>query len=205
MATAANPRLERIWEAQRPLTGLLGTVDHKVIGKRYILTAFLFFSLAGIEALFIRTQLAKPENTFLSPETYNQLFTMHGTTMIFFFATPMLFGFGNFLVPLMLGFAGYGVPAPQCVRLLGLSFLRFVYVFQYFLWRGARRRLVCLHSPHEPSIFTRTGPRLLVAGVDFSRHCHHRRRSQFHRDHLSRCARRACPSTGCRCSAGQSW
>ena len=103
MATVANPRLEKIWEAQRPITSLLGTVDHKIIGKRYILTAFLFFSLAGIEALLIRTQLAIPENTFLSPETYNQFFTLHGTTMIFFFATPMLFGFGNFLIPLMIG------------------------------------------------------------------------------------------------------
>ncbi len=101
--TVVNPRLEKVWEAQRPLTSVFGTVDHKVIGKRYILTAFLFFSLAGIEALLIRTQLAIPENTFLSPETYNQFFTLHGTTMIFFFATPMLFGFGNYLIPLMLG------------------------------------------------------------------------------------------------------
>src|ERR1041384_7948802 len=103
MATVAEPRLERIWEAQKPITRLLGTIDHKVIAKPYILTAFLFFSLAGLEAFLMRIQLAKPENTFLSPETYNQFFTMHGTTMIFFFATPILFGFGNYLIPLMLG------------------------------------------------------------------------------------------------------
>jgi cytochrome c oxidase subunit I+III len=66
-------------------------------------TAFVFFLGAGIDALMMRTQLAVPNNTFLSPEAYNQLFTMHGTTMIFLVATPILFGFGNYLVPLMSG------------------------------------------------------------------------------------------------------
>src|ERR1044071_3461462 len=103
MTTVAEPRLEKVWETRRPIVSLLGTIDHKVIGKRYILTAFLFFSLAGLEAFLMRIQLAKPENHFLSPETYNQFFTLHGTTMIFFFATPMLFGFGNYLIPLMIG------------------------------------------------------------------------------------------------------
>ncbi len=110
MATPTNPRLERIWQAKRPINRVLGTVDHKIIGVRYIATTFLFFSLAGIEALLIGTQLAVPENKFLSPETYNQFLTMHGTTMIFFFATPMLFGFGNFLIPLMLGSRDMGFP-----------------------------------------------------------------------------------------------
>lgn len=103
MTTVANPRLEEVWEAQRPIVSLLGIADHKKIGKRYLLTAFLFFTLAGIEALLMRAQLARPENTFLSPETYDQFFTLHGTTMIFFFATPMLSGFGNYLIPLMIG------------------------------------------------------------------------------------------------------
>ena len=103
MATVAEPRLESIWEARQPITSLLGTIDHKVIGKRYILTAFLFFSLGGLEAFLMRIQLARPENRFLSAETYNQFFTLHGTTMIFFFATPMFFGLGNYLIPLMIG------------------------------------------------------------------------------------------------------
>jgi cytochrome c oxidase subunit I len=103
MATLADRPLTDIWEAPSPLLKLLGAVDHKVIGVRYIATAFLFFAAAGIEALFIRTQLATPESGVLSPDVYNQFFTMHGTTMIFFFATPMLFGFGNFLIPLMIG------------------------------------------------------------------------------------------------------
>ncbi len=104
MATAAKTTsLESAWEAQRPLISLFGTVDHKTIGKRYMLTAFLFFALGGIEAALMRAQLARPENNLLGPETFNQFFTLHGTTMIFLFATPMFSGFGNYILPLMLG------------------------------------------------------------------------------------------------------
>src|SRR5207249_455176 len=77
--------------------------DHKKIGKHYIYTAFLFFTAGGIEALIMRAQLARPDERILDPEAYNQLFSMHGITMIFFFVTPMLFGFGNYFVPLMIG------------------------------------------------------------------------------------------------------
>jgi len=103
MATIADKRLTDIWGESSSLWRTLATVDHKTIGVRYMVTAFLFFIVGGIEALLLRIQLGSAESTFLSPDVYNQLFTMHGTTMIFFFATPMLFGFGNFLVPLMLG------------------------------------------------------------------------------------------------------
>ena len=102
-STGTAEELTRVWDAPEGVAGLLGTVDHKKIGMRYIVTAFLFFLLGGLEALLLRTQLALPENAFLGPEAYDQLFTMHGTTMIFFFATPILFGFGNYLVPLMIG------------------------------------------------------------------------------------------------------
>ncbi len=101
--TVAQANLRRAWEADNPFLSIFGTVNHKIIGKRYLLTAFLFFALGGLEAALMRAQLARPENTLLSPETYNQFFTLHGTTMIFFFATPMLFGFGNYIIPLMLG------------------------------------------------------------------------------------------------------
>lgn len=95
--------LRERWEPPTGLGKLLGTVDHKVIGVRYIYTAFLFFLLGGIEALLMRLQLAFPEGRLLSPEAYNQTFTMHGTTMIFLFATPILFGLGNYFVPLLVG------------------------------------------------------------------------------------------------------
>ena len=81
----------------------LMTTDHKKIGVMYLLTGFAFFLVGGIEALLIRTQLAVPNGHVLSPEIYNQIFTMHGVTMIFLFMMPTLTGFGNYIVPLMIG------------------------------------------------------------------------------------------------------
>ncbi len=101
--TTTGQTIPRAWAAPTGLAGVLTSVDHKVIGKRYITTSFIFFLLGGIQAMVMRAQLAVPENTLVTPEVYNQLFTMHGTTMIFFFATPILFGFGNYLLPLMIG------------------------------------------------------------------------------------------------------
>ena len=102
-APDAVDRLAEHWGEARTLRSWFSTVDHKRIGRRYMLTAGVFFGLAGISAVVLRTQLGRPEAGLLSPQEYNQLFTMHGTAMIFLFSTPMLFGFGNFLVPLMLG------------------------------------------------------------------------------------------------------
>src|ERR1700734_3422908 len=79
------------------------TVDHKRLGILYILSALLFLMIGGVEALIIRIQLMHSHNNFVSPEVFNRMFTMHGTTMIFFVAIPVLFGFANYLVPLMIG------------------------------------------------------------------------------------------------------
>ncbi len=79
------------------------TVDHKKIGLMYISYALFFLLVAGFEALLMRIQLAVPNNHFVSPEVFNGLFTMHGTTMVFFVGMPILFGFGNYLIPLMIG------------------------------------------------------------------------------------------------------
>ncbi len=81
----------------------LTTVDHKKIGLMYIFYALLFLVVGGIEAILMRIQLSAANRHFLSPQNFNQLFTMHGTTMIFFVAMPIVFGFGNYLVPLMIG------------------------------------------------------------------------------------------------------
>jgi cytochrome c oxidase subunit I+III len=102
MAVAAQ-RLERIWEEPSGLLAWFSTVDHKRIGIRYIVTSFLFFAAAGIEALVMRAQLARPRSDLVGPDAYDKLFSLHGITMIFLFVTPMLFGFGNYLVPLMIG------------------------------------------------------------------------------------------------------
>ena len=81
----------------------LTTVDHKRIGILYVLFALFFLVVGGIEASLIRIQLIHADNDFLAPQTFNQLFTLHGTTMIFFVAMPLMFGFANYLVPLMIG------------------------------------------------------------------------------------------------------
>jgi len=96
-------RLTELWETPHTLWGSLSTVDHKIIGKRYLVTAFAFLLIGGIEALLMRIQLARADQGFIGPETYNQIFTMHGVTMIFWYASPILSGFANYLMPLMLG------------------------------------------------------------------------------------------------------
>ena len=100
---AREEAVERIWEDAPGLPGFFSTVDHKRIGMRYIYTAFFFFFVAGVQALVMRAQLSAPDAEVVSPEIYNQLFTMHGTMMIFLFNTPVLAGFGNYILPLQLG------------------------------------------------------------------------------------------------------
>jgi cytochrome c oxidase subunit I len=82
---------------------LLRTTDHKLIGKMYLVTSFVFFLAGGFMALLMRGELARPGLQFLSLEQYNQLFTMHGTIMLLFFATPMVFAFANLVLPLQIG------------------------------------------------------------------------------------------------------
>jgi cytochrome c oxidase subunit 1/cytochrome c oxidase subunit I+III len=120
-ATAATERLTRLWEEKPGAASFFTTVDHKRIGHRYIVTAFLFFVAGGIEALMMRTQLARPSSTLVSPQTYNELFSMHGTTMIFWFVTPLLSGFSNYFVPLMIGSRDMAFP-----RLNAFSYWIFV-------------------------------------------------------------------------------
>ena len=112
-----GPQLEEIWKTEPGLIGQLASVDHKEIGKRYIVTALIFLLLGGVEALVMRLQLAGPDRHVLGPEAYNQLFTMHGATMIFLYAAPILSGFSNFLWPLLLGSRDMAFP-----RLNALSY-----------------------------------------------------------------------------------
>ena len=104
MSTATvEQRLTEIWATPKTIKGWFTTLDHKKIGKRYLATAFAFLILGGIEALIMRIQLANSDQSLLTPEAYNQLFTMHGMTMIFWYASPILSGFANYLIPLMIG------------------------------------------------------------------------------------------------------
>jgi cytochrome c oxidase subunit I+III len=102
--------LRRVWADPPGLRGFLTNVNHKAIGRRYIATAFTFFALAGLLAATMRLQLSRPDNKLLGPDLYNQIFTMHGTTMMFLFAVPVMEGFGVFLVPLMLGTRNVAFP-----------------------------------------------------------------------------------------------
>ena len=111
--TSALPRVR----SDEGLLSWIASVDHKQIGIMYLITTIFFLVVGGLEALLMRIQLAQPRMTFLSPEAYNQIFTMHGTTMIFLVVMPLLIGFGNYFVPLMIGARDVAFP-----RLNALSF-----------------------------------------------------------------------------------
>src|SRR5881296_2497648 len=106
MATAAMSWTENV-VAPRPLVERLHewvtTVDHKRLGVMYIVYALVFLVIGGIEAMIMRIQLIAAHTDFVSPQVFNRMFTMHGTTMIFFVAMPLVFGFANYMVPLMIG------------------------------------------------------------------------------------------------------
>src|SRR4051794_19669474 len=91
-------------------TSWITTTDHKKIGILYLWTVGVFFILGGVEALMMRLQLGTPNNTLISPERYNELFTMHGTTMIFLVVVPVWAGLANYLLPLMIGARGVASP-----------------------------------------------------------------------------------------------
>jgi cytochrome c oxidase subunit I len=109
-------RLERVWTPRPGLVGWLTTTDHKRIGILYFFTALAFFGAGGVEALLIRTQLIGPHGHVLSPMVYDEVFTMHGITMIFLFVIPMTTGaFGNYLLPLMIGARDMAFPRMNAV------------------------------------------------------------------------------------------
>jgi cytochrome c oxidase subunit I+III len=122
--------LARTWSDKPGVFGWLSSVDHKSIGKRFIVTAFLFFAAGGILAAMMRMQLARPDSKLLNPDMYNQVFTMHGTTMMFLFAVPVMQAMAVYLVPLMVGARSIAFP-----RLV--SFGYYVYLFGgLFLYTG---------------------------------------------------------------------
>jgi cytochrome c oxidase subunit 1 len=123
-------RLARTWATPRGLWGWLTCVDPKEIGKRYIVTGLVFFGLAGLLALVIRAQLAAPQNGLIGPDRYNQIFTMHGTTMMFLFAVPIMEAMGIYLAPLMIGARGAAFP-----RLIAFTYWMYL-AGGVFLWVG---------------------------------------------------------------------
>ncbi len=126
MASIAQPHIQAPTLTKPKATGgglwsWLTTVDHKQIAKLYGVTSFIFFLVGGLEALLIRVQLARPENNVLDAQRYNEMFTMHGTTMIFLVVMPLSVAFFNLLVPLQIGARDVAFP-----RLNGFSYWTFV-------------------------------------------------------------------------------
>jgi cytochrome c oxidase subunit I len=120
--------LLRLWRTPSGWLGALTSVDHKVIGRRYILTAFAFLILGGLLAVLMRLQLAGAERKLLSPDLYNQVFTLHGSTMMFLFAVPVMEAFAVYFVPLMVGTRNIAFP-----RLNAFSYWMFLFG-GCFLW-----------------------------------------------------------------------
>ena len=126
-AIAPQPIISRPSPAHVPVKGsrlsnILRTTDHKTIGLMYLTASFVFFIAGGLMAMLIRAELARPGLQFLSPEQYNQLFTMHGTLMLLMFATPLFFAFGNLVMPMQIGSPDVAFP-----RLNALSFWLFLF------------------------------------------------------------------------------
>jgi cytochrome c oxidase subunit 1 len=146
------------------------TVDHKKIGIMYILMAVLFLVIGGIEAVLLRWQLLWPQNDFLRPDTFNQMFTMHGTTMVFFMGMPILVGFGNYLVPLMIGARDVAFP-----RLNALGFWMSLFggllVYFSFVTGGAPNIGWFAYAPLTERTFARSAATdfwalgLIISGV----------------------------------------
>jgi cytochrome c oxidase subunit 1 len=123
-------RLERTWKRPRGILGWLATVDHKEIGRRYIVTALIFLALGGALALLMRLQLARPDNDMIGASRFNELFTMHGSTMMFLFVVPVMEGVAVYIIPLMLGTRSTAFP-----RLNAFSY--YMYLFGGLLLWGA--------------------------------------------------------------------
>jgi cytochrome c oxidase subunit I+III len=123
--------LTHTWMEPRGMAGWFSRVDHKTYGIRFVVTAFCFFALAGVLAAMMRLQLSRPGNQILGPDLYNQVFTMHGTTMMFLFAVPVVLGFGVYVVPLMVGARAIAFP-----RLLAFAYWMYLFsgIFLYLMF-----------------------------------------------------------------------
>src|SRR5262245_59894129 len=162
------PLVPRPWTAV--LHDWVTTVDHKKIGILYVLMALVFLVIGGIEALLIRSQLLWARSELVGPDTFNQLFTMHGTTMVFFVGIPILVGIGNYLVPLMIGAREMAFP-----RLNALGFWATLFggllVYFSFATGGAPAIGWFAYSPLTEHTFARSSATdfwalgLIVSGV----------------------------------------
>src|SRR5215210_6029642 len=163
-ATVVTPS-EAMGVLRRPVSSTgwrswLFTVDHKKLGIMYMVTAFTFFIVGGVEALLIRTQLAGPNGKLLSADPYNEMFTMHATTMIFLFVMPMVAGFANYFVPLQIGARDVAFPR---MNAFGFWCLLFGGVFLNTSWflGGAADGGWFMYQPNANALYSPSN------GIDF--------------------------------------
>jgi cytochrome c oxidase subunit 1 len=126
-------RLSATWADPAGFSGWFSHVDHKSIGRRFIVTAFVFFALAGLLAVIMRLQLSRGDRPIVGPDLYDQIFTMHGTTMMFLFAVPIMLGVAIYIVPLMIGARSIAFP-----RLVAFGYWMFLFggVFLWVMFLG---------------------------------------------------------------------
>src|SRR6476469_7531247 len=124
--------LEATWAEPKGVIGWCKHVDHKSIGRRYLVTAFVYFLAGGTLAALMRLQLSRPDNTLIGPDLYNQVFTTHGTTMMFLFAVPVMQALGIYFIPLMVGARSIAFP-----RMIAFSYWMYlfggIFLFTSFL------------------------------------------------------------------------
>jgi cytochrome c oxidase subunit 1 len=171
---APKPIQTRPWPVHEPVRGsalarLLRTTDAKQIGILYTVTAFVFFAIGGVMALVMRAELAQPDMQFLSPEQYNQLFTMHGTIMLLLFATPILFGFANMISPLQIGAPDVAFPRLNAIAYWLFAFGGTIVLLGFVTPGGAADFGWFAYSPlnnevHSPGV----GGDLWIAGLAIS-------------------------------------
>ena len=130
---AAADAAHGISPRRHPIAAWLTTTDHKKIGIMYLVNSYFWFGVAGLLAVFIRAELANPGTQYFGEERYNQLFTMHGTTMIFLFVIPMLAGFGNYIVPLQIGALDMAFPRVNALSFWMLPLAGLVLYSSYLL------------------------------------------------------------------------
>src|SRR5215218_2020077 len=173
-AIAPQPIISRPGPAIGPrkgsrLSNILRTTDHKTIGMMYLITSFAYFIAGGLMAMLIRGELGQPGLQFLSPEQYNQLFTMHGTIMLLMFATPLFFAFGNLIMPIQIGSPDVAFP-----RLNALSFWLFFFgslivVSGFLTPSGAADFGWYAYAPLSDAVHTPgAGPNMWFAGLAVS-------------------------------------
>ncbi len=129
-------RLTEAWQRPPGFIGWMSAVNHRAVGLRYIVTAFIFFIMAGILALLMRAQLAQPDLEILSPEAFNQFFTVHGAVMMFLFAIPMLEGLGIYFVPMMIGARDMAFPRLNAFGYWVYLFGGVILFIAFFMGRG---------------------------------------------------------------------